>query len=130
VWSEPLPDGNPPNNWLSVFGGSAWQWDTRRKQYYMHNFLVSQPQLNFHNPDVQQAHLDALRFWLERGVDGVRMDACNFHFHDRQLRSNPPATGARHLDRHGREPLRHAGAHLRQDPVRRTSPSCRRSARC
>jgi alpha-glucosidase len=74
-----------------VFGGSAWQWDTRRKQYYMHNFLVSQPQLNFHNPEVQQAHLDALRFWLERGVDGVRMDACVFHFHDRELRSNPPA---------------------------------------
>jgi alpha-glucosidase len=77
---------------MSVFGGSAWQWDTRRKQYYMHNFLVSQPQLNFHNPDVQQAHLEALRFWLERGVDGVRMDACNFHFHDPELRSNPAAT--------------------------------------
>jgi len=91
VWADPLPDGNPPNNWLSVFGGSAWQWDTRRKQYYMHNFLVSQPQLNFHNPDVQKAHLAAQRFWLERGVDGVRMDACVFHFHDRQLRSNPPA---------------------------------------
>jgi alpha-glucosidase len=57
----------------------------------MHNFLVSQPQLNFHNPQVQQAHLDSLRFWLERGVDGVRMDACNFHFHDRSLQSNPPA---------------------------------------
>ena len=91
VWADPLPDGCPPNNWLSVFGGSAWQWDTRRKQYYMHNFLTSQPQLNFHNPEVQQAHLDAQRFWLERGVDGVRMDACVFHFHDRQLRSNPPA---------------------------------------
>ncbi|WP_209587645.1 alpha-amylase family glycosyl hydrolase [Massilia sp. UBA6681] len=91
VWADPLPDGCPPNNWLSVFGGSAWQWDTRRKQYYMHNFLVSQPQLNFHNPEVQQAHLDAQRFWLERGVDGVRMDACVFHFHDRELRSNPPA---------------------------------------
>ncbi|MCA1247863.1 alpha-glucosidase family protein [Massilia sp. MS-15] len=91
VWADPLPDGCPPNNWLSVFGGSAWQWDTRRKQYYMHNFLVSQPQLNFHNPQVQQAHLDAQRFWLARGVDGVRMDACVFHFHDRQLRSNPPA---------------------------------------
>ena len=91
VWADPLPDGCPPNNWLSVFGGSAWQWDTRRKQYYMHNFLVSQPQLNFHNPEVQQAHLDAQRFWLARGVDGVRMDACVFHFHDRQLRSNPPA---------------------------------------
>jgi alpha-glucosidase len=57
----------------------------------MHNFLTSQPQLNFHNPEVQQAHLDAQRFWLARGVDGVRMDACVFHFHDRQLRSNPPA---------------------------------------
>jgi len=91
VWADPLPDGNPPNNWLSVFGGSAWQWDTRRKQYYMHNFLVSQPQLNFHNPEVQKAHLAAQRFWLERGVDGVRLDACVFHFHDRQLRSNPPA---------------------------------------
>ena len=91
VWADPLPDGCPPNNWLSVFGGSAWQWDTRRKQYYMHNFLTSQPQLNFHNPEVQQAHLDAQRFWLARGVDGVRMDACVFHFHDRQLRSNPPA---------------------------------------
>lgn len=92
VWADPKADGNPPNNWLSVFGGSAWQWDTRRRQYYMHNFLTSQPQLNFHNPAVQQAHLDALRFWLERGVDGIRLDACNYHFHDRQLRDNPPAT--------------------------------------
>jgi len=93
VWADPRPDGGPPNNWLSVFGGSSWQWDTRRRQYYLHNFLASQPDLNFHHPAVQQAQLDALRFWLERGVDGVRMDACNFHFHDRQLRSNPPATG-------------------------------------
>ena len=92
VWAEPLADGNPPNNWLSVFGGSSWQWDARRKQYYLHNFLVSQPDMNFHHPEVQQAHLDNLRFWLARGVDGVRMDACNFHFHDTGLRSNPPAT--------------------------------------
>ena len=91
VWSDPRPDGNPPNNWLSVFGGSSWQWDSRRKQYFLHNFLASQPDMNFHNPEVQQAHLDNLRFWLERGVDGFRMDACNFHFHDRELRSNPPA---------------------------------------
>ena len=92
VWADPLADGNPPNNWLSVFGGSSWQWDSRRKQYYLHNFLASQPDMNFHNPEVQQAHLDALRFWLARGVDGVRMDACNFHFHDTKLRSNPAAT--------------------------------------
>ena len=91
VWADPLPDGNPPNNWMSVFGGSSWQWDSRRRQYYMHNFLVSQPDMNFHNLEVQQAHLDCLRFWLERGVDGVRLDACNFHFHDTELRSNPPA---------------------------------------
>jgi alpha-glucosidase len=91
VWADPLADGNPPNNWLSVFGGSSWQWDTRRRQYYLHNFLTSQPDLNFHNPEVRQAQLDVLRFWLERGVDGVRMDACDYYFHDRQLRSNPPA---------------------------------------
>lgn len=91
VWAEALPDGTPPNNWLSIFGGSAWQWDSRRRQYYLHNFLVSQPDMNFHQPAVQQAHLDNMRFWLERGVDGFRMDACNFHFHDQKLRSNPPA---------------------------------------
>ena len=91
VWADPQADGTPPNNWLSIFGGSAWQWDTRRCQYYLHNFLTSQPDMNFHQPAVQQAHLDNLRFWLERGVDGFRLDACNFHFHDRQLRNNPPA---------------------------------------
>ena len=91
VWVDPQPDGTPPNNWLSNFGGSAWQWDTRRCQYYLHNFLSSQPDLNFHQPAVQQAHLDNMRFWLERGVDGFRIDACICHFHDQQLRSNPPA---------------------------------------
>ncbi|GAB3265528.1 alpha-glucosidase [Chitinimonas naiadis] len=91
VWADPLPDGSPPNNWLSVFGGSSWQWESRRRQYFLHNFLSSQPDLNFHNPAVQQAMLDSIRFWLERGVDGFRFDACNFHFHDRKLRSNPPA---------------------------------------
>ncbi len=91
VWADPLADGNPPNNWLSVFGGSSWQWDSRRRQYYLHNFLASQPDMNFHQPEVQEAHLANLRFWLERGVDGFRMDACNFHFHDLKLRNNPPA---------------------------------------
>ncbi|UXY14867.1 alpha-amylase family glycosyl hydrolase [Chitiniphilus purpureus] len=91
IWADPKPDGTPPNNWLSVFGGSAWQWDSRRLQFYMHNFLTSQPDLNFHNPEVQAAVLDAVEFWLKRGVDGFRFDACNYHFHDRKLRSNPPA---------------------------------------
>lgn len=90
VWADARDDGSPPNNWLSIFGGSAWQWEPRRRQYYLHNFLVSQPDLNFHNPEVQQAALDNLKFWLDRGVDGVRLDAINFCFHDRQLRDNPP----------------------------------------
>jgi alpha-glucosidase len=89
VWSEPKPDGTPPNNWLSIFGGPGWHWDARREQYYQHNFLVSQPDLNFHNPDVQNALLDVARFWLERGVDGFRLDTINFYFCDKQLRDNP-----------------------------------------
>ncbi|KVH69807.1 alpha-glucosidase [Burkholderia ubonensis] len=91
VWADPRPDGTPPNNWQSVFGGSAWQWEPRRRQYYLHNFLASQPDLNFHCAAAQDRILDNVRFWLERGVDGFRFDACNFHFHDRQLRDNPPA---------------------------------------
>ena len=90
VWSDPKPDGTPPNNWLSIFGGSGWQWDARREQYYMHNFLVSQPDLNFHEPAVQEALLDVGRFWLHRGVDGFRLDTINFYMHDEQLRDNPP----------------------------------------
>ena len=92
VWTDPNPDGSPPNNWLSLFGGCAWQWDTRRCQYYLHNFLVEQPDLNFHNPQVQDALLDAVKFWLERGVDGFRLDTVNFYFHSKSLQSNPPAT--------------------------------------
>ncbi|WP_247646336.1 alpha-amylase family glycosyl hydrolase [Deefgea sp. CFH1-16] len=91
VWADPQPDGTPPNNWLSVFGGSAWQWDSRRCQYYLHNFLSSQPDLNFHCKAVQKALLAELEFWLLRGVDGFRFDACIFHFHDALLRNNPPA---------------------------------------
>ncbi|MDE2564376.1 MAG: alpha glucosidase, partial [Burkholderiales bacterium] len=90
VWAPAKDDGTPPNNWLSVFGGSAWQWDTRRRQYYLHNFLTSQPDLNFHHPQVRQAVLDSVKFWLDFGVDGYRLDVVNFYFHDRQLRDNPP----------------------------------------
>ncbi|ROU04191.1 alpha-amylase family glycosyl hydrolase [Histidinibacterium lentulum] len=90
VWADAKPDGTPPNNWLSIFGGSAWQWDSRREQYYLHNFLVSQPDLNFHEPEVQEALLDVARFWLDRGVDGFRLDTINFYIHDKHLRDNPP----------------------------------------
>ncbi|WP_299368033.1 alpha-amylase family glycosyl hydrolase [uncultured Tateyamaria sp.] len=90
VWSDPKPDGTPPNNWLSIFGGPAWTWEPRREQYYLHNFLSTQPDLNFHNPDVQDALLDVTRFWLDRGVDGFRLDTINFYYADKDLRSNPP----------------------------------------
>ena len=90
VWADPREDGTPPNNWLSLFGGVAWRWEPRREQYYLHNFLSEQPDLNFHNPDVQAATLDNVQFWLDRGVDGFRLDAINFCFHDRLLRDNPP----------------------------------------
>ena len=91
VWADAKPDGSPPTNWQSVFGGPAWTWDARRGQYYFHNFLAEQPGLNVHNPEVQQALLDVAAFWLDRGVDGFRLDAINFAMHDPELRDNPPA---------------------------------------
>lgn len=90
IWADAQPDGTVPNNWLSVFGGPAWRWDSRRKQYYLHNFLDSQPDLNFHNPDVVDALLDTVEFWLKRGVDGFRLDTANYYYHDVELRNNPP----------------------------------------
>ena len=90
VWADPKPDGTPPNNWLSIFGGSAWQFDVFRGQYYLHNFLKEQPDLNYHNPAVVEAMLDQCRFWLDLGVDGFRLDVINFCMHDRDLRDNPP----------------------------------------
>jgi alpha-glucosidase len=89
VWADAKDDGNAPNNWLSIFGGSAWQWDTARCQYYLHNFLASQPDLNFHCLAVQEALLASVAFWLDLGVDGYRLDVVNFYFHDAQLRDNP-----------------------------------------
>ena len=91
VWADARPDGSPPNNWQSVFGGPAWTWDARRGQYYMHNFLKQQPQLNVRNPAVQDALFDIARFWLDRGVDGFRLDAINFAMHEPALTDNPPA---------------------------------------
>jgi len=89
VWADPRPDGSPPNNWLSVFGGAAWSWEPRRRQYYLHHFLGSQPQLNLRHPEVVEALFEIGRFWLERGVDGFRLDAVDFMFHDPLLRDNP-----------------------------------------
>jgi alpha-glucosidase len=91
VWADAKLEGSPPSNWQSVFGGPAWTWDARRRQYYLHNFLSSQPQLNVHNPQVQEALLGVAKFWLDRGVDGFRIDALNFTMHDPALRDNPPA---------------------------------------
>lgn len=92
VWADPKPDGTPPNNWLSIFGGSAWQFNVFRGQYYLHNFLKEQPDLNYHNPEVVEEMLRQCRFWLEFGVDGFRLDVINFCMYDRELRDNPPRT--------------------------------------
>ena len=91
VWADAKADGSPPNNWQSVFGGPAWTWDARRGQYFLHNFLSAQPQLNCHSRDVQDELLAITRFWLDRGVDGFRVDAINFAMHDPALTDNPPA---------------------------------------
>lgn len=98
VWADPKLDGSPPNNWQSVFTGSSWEWDARRQQYYLHNFLRCQPDLNLHNKSVRDALLDVARFWLNRGVDGFRLDAINFAMHDPMLRDNPPSN-AKHPKR-------------------------------
>lgn len=90
VWADARADGAPPNNWQSVFGGPGWTWDARRGQYYQHNFLPEQPQLNGRNPKVQKALLAVGRFWLDRSVDGFRLDAVNFMIGDPALRDNPP----------------------------------------
>ena len=96
VWADPRPDGTPPNNWQSVFGGPAWTWDARRGQYYMHTFLKEQPQLNAHNAEVQDALLDVARFWLDRGVDGFRLDALNHSMHDPALQPVASRLGRLH----------------------------------
>ncbi|MGV3655103.1 MAG: alpha-glucosidase [Noviherbaspirillum sp.] len=90
LWADPKPDGSPPNNWVSVFGGPAWRWDAERRQYYFHSFFSSQPDLNMHNPQVQDQVLAEMKFWLEKGVAGFRFDACNHIFQDPLLRNNPP----------------------------------------
>lgn len=90
IWQDPLPDGSYPNNWLSVFGGSAWEWDEKTGQYYYHGFLKEQPDLNWRNPEVQEAMFDVMRFWLDKGVDGFRVDVMWHMIKDDKLRDNPP----------------------------------------
>jgi alpha-glucosidase len=90
VWRDPRPDGSPPNNWLSVFGGPAWEWDEATGQYYLHSFLKEQPDLDWRNPAVKAAMFDGVRFWLERGVDGFRIDVAHYIMKDPDLRDNPP----------------------------------------
>ncbi|MFW5748126.1 MAG: alpha-amylase family glycosyl hydrolase [Chloroflexota bacterium] len=89
-WKDPAPGGGPPNNWLSRFDGkSAWEWDEGTQQYYLHTFLVEQPDLNWRNPAVRDAMLDILRFWFDRGVDGFRVDVAYRVMKDRDFRDNP-----------------------------------------
>jgi alpha-glucosidase len=89
LWQDPQPDGSPPSNWLSVFGGSAWQWDEATGQYYLHTFDSQQPDLNWRNPEVVEAMMAVFRFWLDRGVDGFRIDAYDYLFKDPLGRDEP-----------------------------------------
>jgi alpha-glucosidase len=90
IWRDPKPDGGPPNNWISNFGGSAWQFDAATGQYFYHAFLREQPDLNWRNPEVREAMYDVLRFWMDRGVDGFRIDVMWHLIKDGKLRDNPP----------------------------------------
>lgn len=92
VWADAKADGSPPTNWLSHFGGPAWSWDSKKGQYYLHNFLSTMPDLNVHNKEVQQELLNILRFWLNKGVSGFRLDVLDYYCHDPRLIDNPPAT--------------------------------------
>lgn len=90
IWHDPAPGGGPPNNWLSVFGGSVWEWDEQTGQYYLHSFAVEQPELNWRNLQVEVAVFDAIRFWLDKGVDGFRVDVIFYLIKDELFRNNPP----------------------------------------
>ena len=98
VWADPAPDGGPPNNWISIFGGSAWELDAASGQYFLHNFETQQPDLNWWNEDVRDAFDAIVRFWWDRGVAGFRIDVCNMMIKDAELRDNPPATKNDPLD--------------------------------
>lgn len=95
IWRDPKPDGSLPNNWGSFFGGPAWTLDKKTGQYYLHQFVPQQPELNWRNPEVVEAMMDVLRFWMKRGVDGFRMDVIGLLIKDAELRDNPPNPNAR-----------------------------------
>jgi len=113
IWRSPFPHGSnstisvgnwgmqsrAPNNWQSVFGGQGWKWVQERGEYYFHMFLAEQPDINWRNPEVRKAQLDVVRFWLERGADGFRLDVFNAYFKDTELQNNPPKLGLRGFDR-------------------------------
>ena len=99
LWADPGPDGGRPSNWSAVFGGSAWEWDRATGQYYLHSFLTEQPDLNWRNPEVRQAIFEAVRFWLDRGVDGFRLDAINWIGKDVTWPNNPRRVGLRSYQR-------------------------------
>jgi alpha-glucosidase len=96
VWADARPDGSPPNNWRSVFTGSSWTWDERTGQYFLHNFLAEQPDLNWWSDEVPDAFDDILRFWFDRGIAGFRIDVANGLVKDRHLRDNPETTADDH----------------------------------
>lgn len=99
LWLHPKSDGEPPNNWAAIFGGSGWEFDPELGQYYYHMFYKEQPDLNWRNPQVRQAMLDVFRFWLGKGVDGFRLDVFNAYFKDAAFRDNPSKLGVRAFDR-------------------------------
>src|SRR5580693_9097499 len=106
VWADPAPDGGPPNNWLAATGASAWTLDQASGQYYLHNFLPSQPDLNWWNPAVHQAFQDILRFWFDWGVAGFRIDVAHGLYKDAELRDDPPVAGSGPIaGRYGHRPV-------------------------
>ena len=113
VWRDPRPDGSPPNNWLSIFGGRAWELDERTGQYYLHNFLVEQPDLDWWNEDVRREFEEILRFWFDRGIAGFRIDVANGLIKDRELRDNTRCDGRRSR---GRPPPRPAPGPQHEPP--------------
>jgi alpha-glucosidase len=99
LWQDPKPNGDPPNNWQAIFGGPAWEYDPNLGQYYYHMFYKEQPDLNWRNPEVRQEMLDVFRFWLDKGVDGFRLDVFNAYFKDPEFKDNPSKFGIRAFDR-------------------------------